>query len=163
MEIKYDYTKLKQRIKDKYGSYAAYAKEIGTTKSTLSLKLNNKFAFTQPEIEKSLPLLDIPRREIPDFYFSLLVEENDFNYSKIEGLVEIKEALSAQLEEGKEDVNPISLSWKYPQAMAYFTLETRAQDEGEELAKVYLEKFQNSPDAWESIMSQYEEERGGLL
>ena len=167
MEIKYDHTKLKSRIREKYGSFAKYAEAFGTTKATLSLKLNNKANFTLPEIETSLSLLDIPRNEIYDYYLTPIVADNDFDYSQIEGLVELKETIAAQIEWAMQDdpkgemPNPISFTWRYPQAMAYYSLENKAEDYGDEIAAKYLKQFQVNPAQWESIMKQYEEESEG--
>ncbi len=167
MEIKYDHTKLRNRIREKYGSFAKYAEAFGTTKATLSLKLNNKANFTLPEIETSLRLLNIPRNEIYDYYLTPDASEKEFDYSQIEGLTEIKETLDAQMEwAAKENPdgdapNPIPLVWKYPQAMAYYALETKAEDYGDELAAHYLKRFQEDPTQWEAIMKQYEEESEG--
>lgn len=162
--MKYDYSKLRTRIHDKYGSFARFAEALGITKSTLSLKLNNKASFTLPEIEKSLLLLSIERNEIYDYYLTPLESGEGFDYNKIEGLTEIKETLAAQMEwlaKGDSDgaaPNPLPLVWKYPQAMAYYTLETEAEDNNNELAARYLKRFQENPSQWESIMKQYEEE-----
>lgn len=49
------------------------ANEIGITKTTLNYKLNNKIAFKQSEIIVLSNLLDIPRDEIIEYFFTLKV------------------------------------------------------------------------------------------
>lgn len=74
--MKFDYSKLLGRIKECGYIQGTLAEEIGMANSTMSLKLNNKAFFTQPEIEKIRNLLRIPYEEIWLYFFTLKVQEN---------------------------------------------------------------------------------------
>lgn len=69
----YDYSKLKGKIKEKYNTNARFAAKMGMSEHTLSVKLNNLSPFRQDEISKSIGLLDIPDREIGDYFFAEVV------------------------------------------------------------------------------------------
>jgi DNA-binding XRE family transcriptional regulator len=69
----FDYQKLKGRIVEKKEKQENLANEIGITKTTLNYKLNNKIAFKQSEIIVLSNLLDIPRDEIIEYFFTLKV------------------------------------------------------------------------------------------
>ena len=56
----FDYSKLRGRIVEKIGSQYAFAAMIKMSEKTLSLKINNKVAFTQDEICRILRKLEIP-------------------------------------------------------------------------------------------------------
>ena len=49
----YDYAKLNGRIIEKCGTQAVFAERMGLSERTISMKLNNKIAFKQPEIQKA--------------------------------------------------------------------------------------------------------------
>lgn len=68
--MQFDYSKLLGRIKEFGYTQENLAKEIGMTKVTMSLKLNNKAFFTQPEIEKIRQLLRIAYNEIGAYFFT---------------------------------------------------------------------------------------------
>lgn len=72
----YDYGKLKGRIIEKYGTQSALAKEIDWSERTLSLKLNGKVAFSQSDIEDMVRLLDIKRKEIQSYFFTMNVQDD---------------------------------------------------------------------------------------
>lgn len=60
----YDYTKLNGKIVEKCGTQAVFAERMGLSERTISLKLNNKVAFKQPEIQKALPILGLTESDI---------------------------------------------------------------------------------------------------
>lgn len=66
----YDYSKLRGKITELYGKSEAFAEAVGVSERTLSLKLNNKRSWKQPEIEKACGLLEIPCTEIPAYFFT---------------------------------------------------------------------------------------------
>jgi len=55
----FDYSKLRGRIKEKYGPQTKLAAAMGISEVSLSSKLNNWVEFTQCEIQKACKLLDI--------------------------------------------------------------------------------------------------------
>ena len=71
--MQFDYSKLLGRIKECGYTQEGLAKEIGMAKVTMSLKLNNKAHFTQPEIKKIIHLLRIPGEEVYVYFFTLKV------------------------------------------------------------------------------------------
>ena len=74
--MQFDYSKLLGRIKECGYTQEELAEKIGITKATMSLKLNNKAFFTQPEIEKIRKILSIARDEVGLYFFTLKVQKN---------------------------------------------------------------------------------------
>ena len=70
----YDYSKLKGKIVEKYGTQSNFATVIGLSERTLSNKLNSKKPFKQPEISSICSLMDIPDEEIPQYFFAKKVQ-----------------------------------------------------------------------------------------
>lgn len=70
----YDYSKLRGRIVEKYGTLSAFAKAMGISFSTLSMRMNNTLYWPQPDIDKACELLDIAN---PVEYF--FVRANQLN------------------------------------------------------------------------------------
>ena len=70
----YDYSKLKGRIIEKYGTQLALAKKIGWSERTLSLKLNGKVPFSQKDIEQMLKALGLGRKDIQTYFFTVNVQ-----------------------------------------------------------------------------------------
>lgn len=70
----YNLNKLKGRIIEKFGTQGSFAKAMGTSERTLSLKLDNQVDWKQSEIVKACELLEIPKEEIADYFFTLKVQ-----------------------------------------------------------------------------------------
>ena len=68
----FDYSELRGLIVAKYGTCAAFAKVDGTSRSSLSAKLNNKVAFTPEDVYRmSRPeALDIPTENIGRVFYT---------------------------------------------------------------------------------------------
>jgi len=66
----YDYNKLKGRIREMGYIQDDVAKAINNSRSTFSLKLNNKYLFNQDEIIAIVKFLDIPAEELQDYFFT---------------------------------------------------------------------------------------------
>ncbi len=66
----YAYNKLRGRIVEKYGTQEAFARKIGISKNSLSLKMNGKTSFSQADIIKWSELLDIQPHEIGQYFFA---------------------------------------------------------------------------------------------
>lgn len=71
----FDYRKLKGRIVEIYGTQTKFAKALGVSERTLSLKLGNKIYFRQDEINKALSLLNIKIDDAKDYFFTPKVQE----------------------------------------------------------------------------------------
>ncbi len=69
----FDYSKLSGRICEKGFTQTSLAKNLGISQTTLSLKLNNKSFFSQPEIIEICTLLEIDKENIEQFFFSTKV------------------------------------------------------------------------------------------
>lgn len=65
--ITFDYSVIRGKIKEKFGTQERCASELGTSTTTLSAKLNQKIDFTHEEMFKLSKMLDIPTS-----YFLLL-------------------------------------------------------------------------------------------
>ena len=57
----FDYSKLRGKIREKFGTQEALAKAMGFSTATLSDKLNNKVQWNQKEIDKAVELLEISK------------------------------------------------------------------------------------------------------
>ena len=68
--MKYNYSKLRGRIKECGLTQEQLANAIGKDKSTMSSKLKGRFAFTQKEIDEICKVLDISNNEIGDYFFT---------------------------------------------------------------------------------------------
>ena len=75
--MNFDYSKLKGRIVEICGTRKEFAKRMGMTERTLSLKLNNKIAFTQKDIINALDILSIDLSEIDDYFFKRMVQTSE--------------------------------------------------------------------------------------
>jgi len=72
--MEYDYSKLLGRIKEKCGGQLEFAKRMGMSERTISLKLNNKVPWKQPEMSKAAQILDFPSSDIQVYFFTLKVQ-----------------------------------------------------------------------------------------
>lgn len=61
--------KLRERIRNKYGTQKAFASAMDMDLSSLNLKLNGLRDWTLSDIEKACKLLDIPKDEVKDYFF----------------------------------------------------------------------------------------------
>lgn len=72
----YDYSKLNGRIVEKCGTQAVFADRMGLSERTVSLKLNNKVAWKQPEMQKAAVILEFPETEIQTYFFTMKVQND---------------------------------------------------------------------------------------
>lgn len=72
----YDYRKLRGRIIERYGTLKNFAVEMKWSDRTLSLKMNSKVFWKQPEIMKAAKLLEIPSNEVTDYFFNQNAQNN---------------------------------------------------------------------------------------
>ena len=66
----YSYNKLRGRIIEKYGTQEEFARNLGISKNSLSLKMNGKTSFSQSDVIKWSKLLDINTNEIGQYFFA---------------------------------------------------------------------------------------------
>lgn len=74
--MSYDYAKLNGRIIEMCGTQAVFAEKMGLSERTVSLKLNNKVAWKQPEMQRVAEILQFPETEIQSYFFKLKVQNN---------------------------------------------------------------------------------------
>lgn len=70
------FSKLKGRIVEKYGSQRAFARHIGITEQTVTNKIKGKTTFSTPDIKSWSTELSIPVNEIGDYFFALIVSNS---------------------------------------------------------------------------------------
>ena len=78
-DIIFDFSKLKGRIKEIYGTQSAFAIAMLMNEATLSNKLNNNVEFSPKEIVRALLLLNIDFSKVKEYFFTLKVQENEQN------------------------------------------------------------------------------------
>lgn len=69
----YEYNKLIGRIVEVCGTRTEFAKRMGFSERTLSLKLNNKVPWKQPEIMKAIQVLGLEEADIQEYFFTIKV------------------------------------------------------------------------------------------
>ena len=72
MPIEMDFSALRGRIIEKFGTFAAFAQAIGMSRASLSQRVMNDIAFKPDEIILicSPEVLDIPSAEIGKYFFT---------------------------------------------------------------------------------------------
>lgn len=65
----FDYSKLRGRIIEKFGSVAKFAKAFGSTETTVGRKLSSKSYWGQDEIMTACELLGIMTDDIIQYFF----------------------------------------------------------------------------------------------
>lgn len=66
----FDYSKLKGRIIEKFGTQYKFAKANNISDRSMSLKLKNEIGLSQDEILRWCNLLEIEKKEIPLYFFT---------------------------------------------------------------------------------------------
>ena len=71
----YDYSKLRGRIKEKFGTEGNFAEALGVSRVTVSNKFNRGKGLSQAVSLKWAELLDISQNEIGVYFFTLKVQD----------------------------------------------------------------------------------------
>lgn len=66
----FDYSKLRGRIIEKYGSVTKFSEYLDLTRTSINMKLNDKVNFTRADIMEWAELLDIPKEEYGLYFFT---------------------------------------------------------------------------------------------
>lgn len=74
---KYDYRKLRGRIREKCGTQEKFAKSINRSNPYVSKVLNGQSYFSQNDIDESARALEIPVTEIGVYFFNQKVHKNE--------------------------------------------------------------------------------------
>lgn len=70
-KIRFDYSKLRGRIVEKFGTQQAFAMELGLSDVAVSSKLNGHTYFKQTEIAKAINVLDIAPGDVTTYFFTV--------------------------------------------------------------------------------------------
>lgn len=76
-DIAFDFSKLRGRIKEIYGTQTAFALAMLMNEATLSNKLNNNVEFAPKEIVRACILLNINLNEVDVYFFTFKVQKNE--------------------------------------------------------------------------------------
>lgn len=74
---RYDYSKLRGRIKEKLGTEGEFARKIGRTQNYVSKVFNNGTYLSQEDIASGSEVLDIPVGEIGVYFFTPEVHKSE--------------------------------------------------------------------------------------
>jgi transcriptional regulator with XRE-family HTH domain len=74
--VKFDYSKLLGKIKEKGYIQSDIAKKVGIGKTTFNEVLSGKTFLRQPTIIKICDVLEIAYKDIPLYFFTQRVQEN---------------------------------------------------------------------------------------
>jgi DNA-binding transcriptional regulator YdaS (Cro superfamily) len=69
--VKFNYSKLRGRIVEIYGSQREFAKALGISNESVNRKLKGKIAFQQEEMVIIADLLKFPTSEMDKYFFCL--------------------------------------------------------------------------------------------
>lgn len=67
---KYDYSRLRGRIVEKYGSMSHFADSVGMTRVSVSNRITGKIMFTVEDVDKWATLLDIDVTDLHRYFFA---------------------------------------------------------------------------------------------
>lgn len=73
----FNYSKLRGRIKEIFGTQDKFAAALGIGRVSLSQRLNNILDFSGPEIFKACNLLQISAADIPAYFFTEEVQKHE--------------------------------------------------------------------------------------
>lgn len=65
----YDYSKLSGKIREVFGTNGKFAKAMGLSERTVSLKMTSKVGWKQEEMDKAMNLLGIPCEDVGTYFF----------------------------------------------------------------------------------------------
>ena len=71
----FEYSKLRGRIVEKYGTAEAFSKAMGTNAVTVSMLLNNHQEWRPSKILKACEVLDIDPADIGKYFFTVEVKK----------------------------------------------------------------------------------------
>ena len=73
----FDYSKLRGRIREKFGTEHKFAAAMGMGRVSLSGKLNNEGDFTRKQMLKAAELLQLDANDIPEYFFRPIVQKSE--------------------------------------------------------------------------------------
>lgn len=82
--MSFDYSKLRGRIVEKYGSLESFSSAVDLSVNTVSKYLNNKVPWKQTNINAAVRALDIQPEEISVYFFTPSVQNLEQNEPETE-------------------------------------------------------------------------------
>lgn len=76
-EVIFNYSKLRGKIKEVFGTQDSFAEHLGIGRVSLSQRLNNILEFSQEEIYNSCDLLNVSPEEISEYFFTTVVQKHE--------------------------------------------------------------------------------------
>lgn len=70
----FNYSKLKGRIVEIFGSQTKFAKAMKMSERTLSFKISGKVSWKQREIVEAISLLGLSKDDIQEYFFTIEVQ-----------------------------------------------------------------------------------------
>lgn len=67
--MRFDFSKLRGRIVEKFGTAAAFADAMGRSKAWVSARLSNGVHWSSDEIAQACDLLGLAAEDIPDYFY----------------------------------------------------------------------------------------------
>lgn len=77
MQECFDYSKLRGRIRERYGTESNFADALGIGRVSLSKRLNNALDFNRIEMLRACDLLEIPSQEMHAYFFAKEVQKHE--------------------------------------------------------------------------------------
>ncbi len=77
MTVNYDYSKLRGRIKEVFGTEQKFAKSLGIGRVSLYKRLQNKLDFSRGEMIRACDLLGIEYAEMSAYFFTVKVQKSE--------------------------------------------------------------------------------------
>lgn len=68
----FNYNKLKGRIVEICGTQMEFAKRMGLSERSISLKLQGKISWKQNEIMKALEVLNLKASDVQEYFFNVI-------------------------------------------------------------------------------------------
>ena len=70
-KVGFNYSKLRGRIVEIFGSQTEFSKAIKISERSLSLKMKGKVSWKQSEIVKAISLLGLKKDDIAEYFFTI--------------------------------------------------------------------------------------------
>ena len=70
-KVNFNYSKLRGRIVEIFGSQTEFSKAIKISERSLSLKMKGKVSWKQSEIVKAINLLGLEKNDIAEYFFTI--------------------------------------------------------------------------------------------
>ena len=77
IDMAFNYSKLSGRIVEIFGTRYRFADEMGWSERTLSLKMQGRRPWKQADICRAIKLLKLNESDIPTYFFTLEVQNNE--------------------------------------------------------------------------------------